>query len=219
MLEPLTPDTVAAGLDVLAAFHAATWDNAGLEQSDWLTLGSPAMRSITRDILSEESWAHHVALPRGKGIPESQLDRERVAAGFEQMWRNDDASVVALGHGDPHIGNVYLDPSPAFLDWQGVCRQPWSDDVAYFLSGTLTVEDRRANERDLLTHYLAELTARGVTAPSFDEAWLDYRRHQLHGFVWLVVPIAMQPEEHAAVLSERYAIACEDHDTFKALGV
>jgi hypothetical protein len=34
----------------------------------------------------------------------------------------------------------------------------------------------RMHERDLLAHYLSELRAAKVDAPTCDEAWFDYRR-------------------------------------------
>jgi len=44
------------------------------------------------------------------------------------------------------------------------------------LGAVLDAEERRANERDLLRHYLSELTARGVEAPNWDDAWRKKRR-------------------------------------------
>ena len=74
----------------------------------------------------------------------------------------EDAAAPALSHGDPHIGNTYLDAGrPAFLDWQGVCIAPPMDDVAYFIGGALSVADRRTHERDLLKLYLSAAAAAG----------------------------------------------------------
>ena len=44
-----------------------------------------------------------------------------------------------------------------WLDWQITQRGHWSIDVAYHLGTVLDVETRRANEADLLRHYLGEL--------------------------------------------------------------
>jgi hypothetical protein len=221
MLTPLSPDTVAAALDQLARLHGATWAGRGLDAAPWLTLGSPVQRTIIGVMLGDAHWSHHLALPRGAAMPASLRDNARVLAGFEALWGGDDGSVVALSHGDAHCGNLALgaDGGPSFVDWQGVCLAPWSDDVAYLIGGALTPDDRRANERDLLAHYLTALAATGAPAPAIDAAWADYRRHHLHGLVWLLVPEAMQPEAVCHAMGERYAIACADHDIFTTLGV
>ena len=219
MVDPLDATTVAAALRVLASGHAATWDGAGLGAISWLTVGSPVQRQIIRIMLGEDHWKHHLSLPRGEGLPAVMLDRERVLSGFERLWAHDDSSPHVLSHGDAHMGNLYLQPEPGFLDWQGVCRAPWADDVTYLIGGALEPEERRAHERDLLAGYLDALAASGVTPPDFETAWTEYRRHHLHGFVWLLVPEAMQPEPVCAAMGRRYATACDDHRVFEALGV
>jgi aminoglycoside/choline kinase family phosphotransferase len=219
MVDPLAPDTVAGALRLMASWHAATWNGTGLEAASWLTVGSPVQRQIIGIMLGEDHWKYHLSLTRGEGLPEVMLDRERVLAGFEQLWAHDDAAPHVLSHGDAHMGNLYLAPEPAFLDWQGVCRTPWADDVTYLIGGALEPDDRRASERDLLAGYLQALEAEGVTPPDFATAWEEYRRHHLHGFVWLLVPEAMQPEAVCSAMGRRYAMACADHGVFEALGV
>ena len=93
-------------------------------------------------------------------------------------------------------------------------------DVAYSIIGNLTVEDRRAHEKELLAGYLAALTAEGITnVPERAEAWEAYRRHAMHGFMWAFTPVEMQPEEIVTAEGERFGIAVSDLDTFGALGV
>jgi hypothetical protein len=47
--------------------------------------------------------------------------------------------------------------------------------VAYFMSQSLTVDDRRAAEHELLGLYHANLVASGADYP-FEDLWNDYRR-------------------------------------------
>ena len=57
---------------------------------------------------------------------------------------------------DLHLGNLFLNAAglPCLLDWQLVQRGMWYVDVGYHIASTLTVEDRRASEHELLRHYL-----------------------------------------------------------------
>lgn len=223
--ESFTPDQVAVGLEILAGLHAAT---AGADRTrfPWVAAQSP-VRNVADVFFTNAYWDAHFGGPDGPPAPESLLDREGVAAAFRTLWALEDSAMdgapahsAALSHGDPHIGNTYLDRAsrPAFLDWQGVCIAPPMDDVAYFIAGALSVADRRAHERDLLRLYLDALAAAGGPAPvDWDDLWLDYRQHHLHGFLWSLTGPRMQPRERVFAMSERHVAAIEDHDTLDAL--
>jgi hypothetical protein len=217
---PWTPDLVALALELQAAWHAATWGGQGLSGQDWLADGPTMIRHNIRAIFSEDSWNHHLAMPKAAVIPEQLRDRRRVLHGIERMWALDDTdTVTALTHGDAHLGNTYVeaDGSPGFLDWQSASIGPWSSDVGYFLGGALSIEDRRNHEQGLLREYLNVLSAHGVAAPDFDDAWLAVRRRHLHGLCWLLIPEQMQPTDYSAAMAERYAAAAMDHDTLELL--
>jgi hypothetical protein len=218
--EPLSPDLVAAGLELQASWHAQTWDGADLDSFDWLPVGAPVLRGVADMMLSEESWKHHLTQPKADLVPQPVLDRDRLHRGLRRLWESDDRSVLALSHGDAHIGNTYVeDDQLRFVDWQTACLAPWSDDVAYFIVGALTVADRRDHERDLLAHYLEALAAHGAPAPQFEDAWAEYRTRHLHGLLWLLVPEEMQPAEYSAVMAERYGAAAFEHDTLGLLKI
>ncbi|KLL12805.1 hypothetical protein BL254_07755 [Protofrankia sp. BMG5.30] len=53
----------------------------------------------------------------------------------------------------------------------------------------------------------------GERAPAFDEAWLAYRRHQLHGLMFAFCPPDMQPENVCAQMGVRYGTAAADLET------
>ncbi|HEX7852389.1 MAG TPA: oxidoreductase family protein [Sphingobium sp.] len=127
-----------------------------------------------------------------------------------------------LLHGDAHIGNSYVLPGDkvGFLDWQVVRRGNWSQDVGYFLVGALTVEDRRAHERELLDIYRGALTLPASQAPSADEVWNRYRQSHAYGLaIWLSTlgTDGWQPRAICEALVERYAAAFVDAETTHAL--
>ena len=212
-------DDVAAALELHAGWHASTWDRTGAGATQWLTVGSPLFRSVVTSWLEEDHWNDYAARPQTAPLDDALRDRTRVRAAVWRQWALDDSSTLALSHGDPHVGNTYIDPDrgPLFLDWQTICLAPWSDDVTYFVVGALSVEDRRAGERDLLRHYLEALAAAGGPALGFDEAWREYGRHHLHGVMFSFCPPEMQDEDVCTIMAERYGAAASDHDTLRQL--
>src|SRR5581483_5948007 len=141
-------DRVAAALELLAAWHGATW-GMDVAAYPWMSVGSSSVRIVTDVILGEEHWNVHFSAPYAPALPPVLQDRERILAALKAMWRDDDRKPMALSHYDPHLGNTFVeaDGRPGFLDWQGVCVAPYIDDVTYFMGGALTIEDRRATER------------------------------------------------------------------------
>jgi hypothetical protein len=219
-LEPWGVDLVAAALEAQAAWHRPTWEAANGAVGA-LSVGSGPVRAAAEVLLGPDHWERTFSAADAPRIPSEIDDRERILAGFRALWRRDEAGPVALAHGDAHIGNTYVDAHgrPGFLDWQGVCRAPVLYDVAYFITGSLDPEDRRASERDLVRHYLKALASHGGPQLDFDTAWEDYRRYTLHGFLWTVTPPVMQPPEKVKAMGERHAIAIAEHDSLTVLGV
>jgi hypothetical protein len=212
-------DQVAQGLTTLANVHGATWNRRGVGSLDWLTVGSMLFRPVVDSFLTPAHWDAYMDLPQTAAFDAALRDRDRVERAVHELWAADDAEVLSVSHGDPHVGNTYVldDRVPRFLDWQTTCLAPWSDDVAYFLVGALDVEDRRKHEEDLLRHYLDALAAAGGEAPSYSAAWDAYRRHHLHGLMFALCPPEMQPAEVCRVMGDRYAAAAIDHGTLDAV--
>jgi len=128
--------------------------------------------------------------------------------------------VTSVLHGDPHTGNVYLDRTdrPCFFDWETVQTGNWAQDVAYHLGTVLAIEDRRANEQELVRYYLSELAEHGGPAFDFEEGYELYRRSFSHGyFFWVITTIRGRDEVLAHM--PRLASAMKDHATYRLLGV
>jgi hypothetical protein len=218
--EPVTADEVASGLEMQAQWHAATWGDAQAF-APWLSVGSSSVRSAANMLLSEGFWDHHRAQVESPKVPPVLDDRARMLRAFQALWAYEDAQPGALSHGDAHLGNTHIssDGDVTFIDWQGVCIAPWSYDVAYFITGALTVEDRRNHERDLLAHYRAALVGAGGPQLSPDGCFAAYRRHALHGFLWALTPPVMQTAERVQAMSVRHLAAIEDLESVALLGV
>ena len=73
------------------------------------------------------------------------------------------------------------------VDWQTLAWGPGSTDVAYFIGGCLSAEDRRAHEPDLLAGYHDALCRRGVQDYSLEQLRADARRDTFAGILMAIV--------------------------------
>jgi hypothetical protein len=219
---PLSADEAAQVLDLQARYHARFWESPQLTHLGKLLHGHTALVHIIEILTGSEHWTHHMGLPKATPVSGRYRDAATVRAGMKALWALDDGPAPkTLVHGDTHLGNLWFaaDGAPGYLDWQTAGVGVWAHDVATFLGGALTVEDRRAHEADLLRRYLDRLNAATDARLGWDDAWLAYRQHLLHGFLWVLTPEEMQPAPITAANTERYAAAVSDHDTLGLLGV
>ena len=134
--------------------------------------------------------------PIGAGVPAEVRNPERLVTAYRSLAKlAAEAEPWCVVHGDAHIGNVFLDARgrPAFVDWQLVHRAAWWVDVGYHVASALTIADRRSTERDLLRHYLDALMAAGADPPTWDDAWLGFRRGIVHGFFLWGITLKVAP--------------------------
>jgi Phosphotransferase enzyme family len=143
-----------------------------------------------------------------------------------EVWGKTEAAVArsharpkTVMRGDVHLKNWYVAGSGemGLSDWQCTSIGHWGRDVAYTLSTSLTIENRRAWERDLLALYLDELGQLGGPVCSFDEAWTIYREEMLPALAWWTVTFMpppgapdMQPKPTAIEFVRRIGTAVDD---------
>ncbi|MET0988598.1 MAG: phosphotransferase [Steroidobacteraceae bacterium] len=159
---------------------------------------------------------------RAAAAPVALHRPDKLRAARDIYWKMIFDAPHVLLHGDAHVGNSYIGPdnSVSFLDWQGYGTGYWMHDVPYFLVGALDLPDRRANERDLLQHYLSKRAALGARLPKLEEVWDDYRRAVIFGFItWLGNEDTWQLPETNMAQFARFSVAMIDHEVFRALGV
>lgn len=218
---PLTPAEAAEVLRLQASWHASFWESQELARLTKLLPGHAALVQVIDVLTAPAHWDRHLSQPKAEPVPEQYRDSAAVKAGMRRLWELDETTEPhTLIHGDTHVGNLYWDAGgrPGYLDWQTAGGGSWAHDVATFLGGALTVEDRRAYEQDLLRGYLRQLNTAAPSAQiGWDQGWLSYRQHLLHGFLWVLTPEEMQPEPITAANTERYSAAVDDHDTLGLL--
>jgi thiamine kinase-like enzyme len=130
-----------------------------------------------------------------------------------------------LSHGDVHLKNWYVAGTGemGLSDWQCATRGHWARDLAYTMSTALTVEDRRAWERDLINYYLEELRAAGGPAVTFNDAWNAYRQQLITSLTWWTITLTpppglpdMQPRDITLEFIRRISTAMDDVDSLAA---
>ncbi|MFC7886310.1 AMP-binding protein [Streptomyces sp. NPDC057376] len=211
-----SPQSAAESLSQLAKLHAATWNDPALAATPWLAPRLAA--NLVHRGVSEIRG--NFASDIGAGVPGEVRDAERLFTAYRALVEQvRDTSPWSVIHGDPHVGNTYLDADgrPSLLDWQLVQCGPWYLDVGYHIASVLTVEDRRRHEKDLLRHYLGELRAGGVEAPASEEAWRSLPLGILHGLYLWSITLLVEPPVRSALL-HRLGTAAADHDAYAAVG-
>lgn len=131
----------------------------------------------------------------------------------------------ALTHGDPRVDNIlFIDSADGIeaviIDWQMTGWRNPMHDVGYFLSGSVTVSDRRENEQALLALYAEEFgRERGYSDQALEE---DYRVQLLSGLMTTVAAYALLPitapvERLLMALLGRNLAAAADWDSIAAV--
>jgi hypothetical protein len=212
---------------LLASLHGRYWGSRKLDSEfTWLRTSAEFQADTARLIGFQRRSL--IGLVRAERvIPRDLLQRrDRIwPAVLKSLDLNSQAPHTYLHH-DVHIGNWYrtADGRMGLTDWQLNVKGQWASDIAYALSSALDVEARRAWEVDLIRLYLEKLAATGTVAPSFDEAWLQYRQQQFHGFAFWLYTIGygllqprMQPDEYSFTNLERMANAIVDLGSLDAV--
>lgn len=212
-LSPYTADQVAQSLEQYAILHGRTW-GAPLDHA-WL---GPRLEATMQARGLSEIRGNFDG-PVGAGVPESVRDPEHLWASVGRLAELlPAAGPRCLLHGDAHVGNLYLDASgrPCLVDWQLVQGGPWYLDVGYHLGCTMSPDERRRTESDLLAHYLDRLRSEGGDPPSLEEALSHIRMGLVYGFYLWAITLKVAPPVTTAML-ERLGRAVADHEALTAL--
>ena len=223
----ITLDNAKSQMTLLAKMHGNYYESEELDSTldcygtmeQFFTLTSSAV-----------SWGD--ACKRGFKVAQSCIP-ERLFARAEEIWPATERSFLLHGslprtlvHNDPHLKNWYIagNGEMGLNDWQTCVKGHWSRDVAYTLVTSLTIEDRRAWEKELLQYYLDKLSESGAPSVSFEEAFLLYRKNLLNALAMWTGTIApaedapeMQPQDSCIEFISRISHACDDLDALDSI--
>jgi len=220
---PQPYDEVAWRLADMARYHAHTWNSpefAAGGSLDWVGSRFDGWSVTYQErYLVPDVWRHYMESPRGAAISNRLHDAGQMRRALLRIGELERAEPHCLIHGDTHLGNLYIEANgtPGFFDAQ-VARASWHLEVSYHMTCALDIADRRQWERPLLVHYLEALKSHGIAAPTFDKAWLSYRRSLAYGlFIFVINEIRFQTEAINTAYTARFGAACLEHDTMALL--
>jgi aminoglycoside phosphotransferase (APT) family kinase protein len=220
-LHPITADQASLILELLATLHATFWDRLpsnGRGPLGWLYTPSGDVTSLLTGTLMNTSIKR---LAERTTIP---VDRGRfIADNYRAVAALVDTPPHTVMHGDAHPGNMYFHGGKAgLLDWQAVRRGHPSRELAYTLITSLTPEDRRSAQSDLLDDYRRALAAAGGPDLDRNDLWLRFRQGALYAYVASLITAGMggmQVEDIAIEGLRRGVEALDDLETIAALKI
>lgn len=178
-LDGCSVDAALIAAKELAGHHAWWWEDPDLIEADWTVRTSDPPNPQALPPTLRQSWP----------IIESEFAHLLPGPMLEAARRMPDVCVellnriaegpVTLLHGDYRLDNLFFDAGAAdpvvAVDWQicGLGRAPY--DIAYFMSQSLTPEDRKAADEQVLRVYYDALRAGGVEDYTWEQCWEDYR--------------------------------------------
>jgi hypothetical protein len=164
-------DLVADALEDLARMHAHFADPAVREaEAPWVPVRGVG-GEMGKQMLRHGIENHRERLSDAF-VAVSSVYCEQTAE-LHALWHEGPHTVI---HGDTHIGNLFLDEGRVgFLDWGIINVGSVMRDASYLLTMAMDIEDRRANQIDLLHLYVDALAAAGGPELSVAEAWAMHR--------------------------------------------
>jgi hypothetical protein len=190
----LDVERAVAAVRELAPFHAEWWESERLHELQWMPrVSEPTelqMGEYFRQLwpLFAERWA--------SVLPEGAIDLGvEVGEAFERVLLAMDRGPLTIAHADFRLDNLFFRGTDvAIIDWQVPAKTVGAYDVAYLVSQSMTVHDRRAHGEDVLRAWHDALLAAGVIGYSWDAAVADYAMCVL---ACLAVPVTTGAEFEA----------------------
>src|SRR4051794_4768220 len=209
-------------IDLLAALHGRFYGDPTLaERYRWLA-SYPRWFTIGAEKMGTEYYPRKAFDAAAHVIPAEVLARrEDVWPATMRALALHDSEPQGLIHSDVHIGNWYRTGAGimGLCDWQCLSHGHWSRDFAYAVTASLTPDDRRNWERDLLARYIERFAEKTGVKPDFELSFLRYRQQIVHALAMWTITLChsallpnMQPEDTTLTMIERITTAMADLD-------
>ena len=209
-------------IDLLASLHGRFYGDPTLaERYRWLA-SYPRWFTIGAAKMGTEYYTRKAFDAAAHVIPAEVLARrDDVWPATMRALALHDSEPQGLIHSDVHIGNWYRTGAGqmGLCDWQCLSRGHWSRDFAYAVTASLTPDNRRSWERELLARYIERFAEQTGVTPDFDLSFLRYRQQIVHALAMWTITLChspllpnMQPEDTTLTMIERMTTAMADLD-------
>lgn len=180
--------------ETVAALQAPFWNDDRVHSLEWLPPMNNDLYKAAQS-LAEDNWDGFVENWADKVDAEVLGWVEQLTPKYPAMldwWA--EVSPVTLAHTDCRAENYLFGGSAGdgvvtMLDFQLVTKHVGTYDMANFLGMSVTIENRRAWQDEVVKHYHDSLVANGVEGYSFDQCVRDYR-YSLLQQAWGQVAVA-----------------------------
>lgn len=200
----LTVPDAELAVDLMAQLHGPYWGKMSQVALAPLVM-PPRDKYVKAWAEMEETFAEFVP-DKFRKVRDAYLD----AIVPLQKWLV--AQPSTLGHGDMRLDNLLFGPAGktdkdpiVALDWQATRPSKGVRDFAYLVSHCMNVEERRANELDLLRRYAEHIRSFGISY-SFEDARSDYRRAMLFDFCTVLYIVGININTHERALRRKRAL-------------
>ncbi|QXQ15915.1 ecdysteroid 22-kinase family protein [Skermania piniformis] len=220
-VDTVTRAEAEAVVDALADLHARFWATDRFV-GDLRPLAARSAAEIAVGDLIRRYLLGRLTGPIADLVPPETKRACRMfferSADIDRFWA---AQPQTLTHGDPHLGNLFVEAGvPGFLDWQVASAGVGIRDVAYFATASVEPGLLRRIERDLVRRYAARLERAGI-AVAGDRLWTLYVAALTEPLLAFVCTAAagdrMQPFAVSQVGVERAVAAVTAYDSFAVL--
>lgn len=171
-----SPDQALAAVVNLAGLHGPRWCDPTLLTIDGMLPSGPEMGELLAVTYPPAIETFLEML--GEHLSDDDVATLNAATPLMARWMGARTDRFALLHMDYRLDNLLFEvdgPAVYAVDWQGLSIGHPLRDVAFFLSTSLAVEDRRENERAIVAAYHERLSSFGVSDYSAEQCWEDYR--------------------------------------------
>jgi hypothetical protein len=160
----------------LAGLHGPRWCDGTLPDVDTLSVNGPDEIALLLEMWGPTTDLFLDGL--GDLVAPADAATLRDCGSVVERWLLGRSERFGLVHGDYRLDNLLFPPDGAAgvaaVDWQTLSLALPARDLAYFTGTSLTVDDRRAHERDLVAAYHSALLSYDVRDYSLEDCWDDY---------------------------------------------
>ena len=207
-------------IEEAAAMHAHWWEHSGLAELKWLPRLNDTRRRTNLTTVTRLGWNSLTEILDEGGLSYPEVSGDSLANEIDDMLCDLSTSESTLIHSDLRADNLLFNTvgdGVMLVDWQGCSFGPSSFDITYHMIQSLSVDDRRKHESELLDYYVNSLEFFGHQI-TIDEVHKLYRSSILYSLsIACAVPLINDVEgprvkELAFSMASRTLAALEDHD-------